>query len=111
MYIVCIQTRLIAYIANAELTKDKSFQMAAIKENPSSSDVSEILNEIGNFTASQMSSGGLYAGEVEGVTDVLETLANISNTDVNITANQSKVKLNRLIYFMQLVNENVVSIR
>ena len=62
-----------------------------MKANLSSSGFNQVVNELASITASQANDSGLYSGELETVTEALDSLATMTSTNFNVTEDISKV--------------------
>lgn len=65
--------------------------MEGLKEHPSGEKVEETLEKLSNITANpDDSQGEIFSGEIEKVTDILDDIANVSQS-VTVDDNQAKV--------------------
>ena len=69
--------------------------------------MSQLLQDLANVTASHMDDNNLYSGEIESVTEVLESLANVSNNELNVTEDQSKVS--NYFFIVEEIDQPIVS--
>ena len=68
-----------------------NIKVEEMKANLSSSGFTQVVNDIASLTASQTSDARLYSGELETVTEALDSLATMTTTNINVTEDISKV--------------------
>ena len=95
----CLSVYLTVLCMNALLGEDDiiciSFQMAGIKEHPSEESITTTLETLSEITSkSDETEGGIFSGEIQRVTDILDTIADVSqNSNVAVDETQAKVMI------------------